>query len=128
MIKYTTNLEDITKEDLTGFFVDWQKPLTCRQHHTILENSEFIVLAIDADRNKVVGFINALSDRINFAFIPMLEVLPEYQHQGIGTKLVEIMLQQLEHINCIDLMCDADVQAFYKRFGMVKSTGMILRK
>ncbi len=128
MIKYTTNLEGIKKKELTGFFVGWRKPLTIEQFHKILQNSEYIVVAYEADEKRVVGFINALSDEVNFAFIPMLEVLPDYQHQGIGTKLVEKMLEELEHINCIDLMCDTDTQSFYKKFGLIKSSGMILRK
>jgi N-acetylglutamate synthase-like GNAT family acetyltransferase len=67
------------------------------------------VLAYDTEKSKVVGFINAISDRVHFAFIPMLEVLPEYRHRGIGSNLVKTMLKRLEDITCIDLMCDTDM-------------------
>ena len=58
----------------------------------------------------------------------MLEVLPEYQHQSIEITLVAKMLYLLKHINCIDLMCDAELQGFYEQVGMVRSQGMIIRR
>jgi len=94
----------------------------------ILQNSYRFVLAIDIETNMVVGFINALSDKIQFAFIPMLEVLPDYQNKGIGTKLMEILLSKLVHIDCIDLTCDPEKQSFYERFNMLKSHGMVIRR
>ncbi len=128
MITYKTDLQGIKKSDLKGFFVGWKNPLSKKQHYQILKNSSYIVLAYDTDKEKVVGFINAISDNISFAFIPMLEVLPEYQNNGIGTELMERMLLQLKDIDNIDLTCDPELQDFYKKFGMIESTGMIIRK
>lgn len=128
MIEYRTLLDGIAKDGFQGFFVGWKHPLSSEQLYKALQNSEYIVIAYDANKKRPIGYINALSDEVNFAFIPMLEVLPEYQHQGIGSELVRKMLRQLEHINCIDLTCDPELQVFYKRFGMIESRGMILRK
>jgi len=128
MIKYLTSLDGITSKQLQGFFVGWTNPLTPEQHYKILQNSEYVVLAYDSEEKLVVGFINALSDQINFAFIPMLEVLPEYQNRGIGKKLMEKMINILDYITCIDLTCDKEMQSFYEKFGMLKSHGMVFRK
>lgn len=128
MIKYYTNLNNITEKDLEGFFVGWKAPLTCEQHYQILDNSSYIVLAYDTTEKRVVGFVNALSDEVNFAFIPMIEVLPEFQNKGIGTELFKRVLKQLDGISSIDLTCDLKLQDFYKRFDMMKSNGMIIRK
>lgn len=128
MIKYQTTLDGISEEQLQGFFVGWQKPLSASQHLEVLHNSAHVMLAYDSDLNKVVGFINALSDQVNFAFIPMLEVLPTHQGQGIGRKLLQLMLTELEHITCIDLTCDAGMQSWYAQFGMLQSHGMVMRK
>lgn len=128
MIEFRTSLDGIGPEHLKGFLVGWKKPLTPEQHYTILTNSSFFVLAYDTEKSKVAGFINALSDGVHFAFIPMLEVLPEYRQRGIGTRLFEIMLKQLENITCIDLTCDIQMQSFYERFGMLKSHSMVFRK
>ncbi|MFP4462162.1 MAG: GNAT family N-acetyltransferase [Thermotogota bacterium] len=128
MIIYQKDLNNISKNQLQGFFVGWSSPLTTTQHFKILENSQYFVLAVDQDTSQVIGFVNALSDHVNFAFIPMLEVLPNYQNKGIGTKLMATMLEQLSMITCVDLTCDQDLQDFYQRFSMLRSHGMILRK
>ena len=113
---------------LEGFCDGWKKPLSPLQLREVIANSTYKVLAIDASKKKAVGIITALSDNVNWAFIPYLEVLPEYQKQGIGTELMKRMLTQLAHITCIDLTFDLEVQPFYERFGMLKSEGMVIRR
>ncbi len=125
-IQYQTDLEGICAEHLAHFCVGWQHPICGNEMYTILENSYSIVLAKDG--NRVIGFINALSDGLKFAFIPMLEVLPEYQKRGIGTKLFNILLKSLGDIPNIDLTCEETLQRYYERFGMLKSYGMVFRK
>ncbi len=127
-IKYIISLNKIDKEQLNGFFVGWKAPLTTEEHYNILKNSQYKILAVNMESNMVIGFINALSDKINFAFIPMLEVLPEFQNKGIGKELIRRMLKKLEYINCIDLTCDIRLQGFYSQFGMIESRGMVIRK
>jgi len=128
MIEYRTNLDGILPDDLKGFSVGWRNPLSCSQLHTLLRSSSHFVLAYDTETNRVVGLVNALSDGVNFAFIPMLEVLPDYQTRGIGSELMRRILHLLHRISCIDLTCDPSVQGFYKRFGMLASHGMVIRK
>jgi predicted N-acetyltransferase YhbS len=67
----------------------------------------------------VVGFITAISDGVLSAYIPLLEVLKPYQGQGIGGRLVQRMLDQLNGYYMIDLLCDPELESFYARFGMV---------
>jgi ribosomal protein S18 acetylase RimI-like enzyme len=112
---------------LKGFFQEWKKPHTPEDHLKILENSDHIVLAFDADTHRVVGFITALTDKVQSAFIPLLEVLPDYRKQGIGTALVSKMLKKLKGIPAIDLTCDAELRKFYAKFGMFPSAGMVIR-
>ena len=95
MIKYQTDTENITPEMLTGFFVGWPNPPDSETHLKILLNSSHIVVAIDDLTNRVVGFINAVSDNFHAAYIPLLEVVPEYQKKGIGGELVKRMLTML---------------------------------
>ncbi|MCR8641999.1 GNAT family N-acetyltransferase [Paenibacillus sp. N1-5-1-14] len=93
----------------------------------MLKNSTYIVLAYDQDRSKVVGFINAISDKVLSAYIPLLEVIPDYKNQRIGTQLVEKMLEQLNEYYMIDLLCDIKLQDYYMNKGMIKATGMMKR-
>ena len=126
MIWYTNDINKITVQNLQGFFVGWAKPPTSEQHYDHLSNCAFFVAALDKER--VVGFISALSDRVGCAYIPLIEVLPDYQKQGIGTELMRRMLEILKDISNIDLMCDENVQSFYERFGMKKLSGMGIRR
>jgi len=126
MIRYTDSVGGITSEALCGFFVGWRTPRTPEEHLRILEGSDHVVIAIDDDR--VIGFVTALSDGVQAAFIPLLEVLPEYQKRGIGTELVRRMLERLASIPCVDLTCDPKIQPFYARFGMHPAVGMIVRR
>lgn len=127
MIEYLETTDGIDPEMLQGFFVGWKTPHTIDTHLEILEKSAFIVVAFDTDMGKVVGFITAISDLVQAAFIPLLEVLPEYQNQGIGKTLVTRMLEKLKHIYAIDLMCDQNLQGFYQKLGMMPSVGMVIR-
>lgn len=126
-IKYSNSIENINSGMLKGFFRGWKKPFDPNTHYKILLNSSYVVLAIDEDDKKVVGFINCLTDDIQCAFIPLLEVLPEYRNQGIGSELVKRMFELIKKIYAVDLICDKEIQTFYKKFGMIESTGMMIR-
>ena len=106
---YTDSTEDITPEMLKGFFQGWKNPPTPETHLRVLQNSAHIVLAVDADAGRVVGFITALTDGLQSAFIPLLEVLPEHQRHGIGTELVSRMLKKLEGIHDEDFVKSSDI-------------------
>jgi GNAT superfamily N-acetyltransferase len=127
VIEYVTALDGIAADMLSGFFVGWPNPPSPETHLAILRNSAFAVLAIDREAEHVVGFITAISDGVLSAYIPLLEVLPDYQGQGIGTELVKCMLAQCAGLYMVDTTCDPDVQRFYERCGMRASTGAMLR-
>ncbi|HEY3474485.1 MAG TPA: GNAT family N-acetyltransferase [Anaerolineales bacterium] len=127
MITFTSSLTGVTGNHLKGgFFAGWPNPPSPDAHYQILVNSAEIVLARIAD-GTVVGFITAISDGISCAYIPHLEVLQEYQGQGIGSELVRRMLTKLRHLYMIDLVCNPDLQPFYERLGMRPVVGMVLR-
>ena len=127
MIRYTDELEGISADQLHGgFFVGWPNPPSAETHLNILQSSYAIVLALDTT-NQVVGFINAISDGVLSAYIPLLEVLPEYERQGIGSELTRRMLARLSDLYMVDLLCDDDLQPFYARLGLTPATGMLMR-
>ncbi|WP_108670991.1 GNAT family N-acetyltransferase [Peribacillus acanthi] len=124
---YTVSLQGIKSCQLKGFFVGWPNPPQPKTHLKLLKSSHRVVLALDETTNQVVGFITAISDGVLSAYIPLLEVLPEYQNQGVGAQLVKIMLQELNDIYMIDLLCDEHLQSYYAKLGMMKSHGMLIR-
>lgn len=127
MIEYRDTVDGLTPQMMTGFFRGWRKPRSSEDHLRILQNSDHILLALDTETGRVVGFITALTDGVQSAFIPLLEVLPAYQRQGIGSTLLTGMLETLKGIPAIDLTCDPRMRKFYSKYGMIPSTGMIVR-
>jgi ribosomal protein S18 acetylase RimI-like enzyme len=128
MIRYTSSLDGIHTEMLEGFFVGWRSPRTPEEHLAILARSDLIVLAIDTETDRIVGFVTALTDGMQAAFVPLIEILPEFQGRGIGSELMRRMLDALGSIPCVDLTCDPELRPFYRKFGMIPSVGMILRR
>nr|WP_206186502.1 GNAT family N-acetyltransferase [Thermoflavimicrobium daqui] len=127
-MRYTKSLEGITSEMLDGgFFVGWPNPPSPVAHYEILENAYRIVLAIDDSTNKVIGFINSISDGVLTTYIPLLEVLPEYQGKGIGKRLVNTLVEDLNEMYMIDILCAPDVQEFYTKLGFETAQGVAMR-
>ena len=117
-IKYTNDMSVISADMLEGgFFVGWPNPPDAATHLRILRSSYRAYTAIDGTTGKVVGFINAVSDGVLSAYIPLLEVLPQYQGRGIGGALVEHMLADLGGFYMIDIACDEEVAPFYAKYG-----------
>ncbi|MBK7143298.1 MAG: GNAT family N-acetyltransferase [bacterium] len=127
MIRYRIDCIALSSSQLTGFFVGWPNPPSPETHLRILQQSDYVVLAIDDETNQVVGFVTAISDKILSAYIPLLEVLPEYQFRGIGRELMERMLTQLDGLYMIDLTCDPNLQKGYRQLGFQKMTAMMIR-
>jgi len=126
-MNYKNSLDGISSDMLKGFFVDWPNPPNLQTHLILLKKSSKVIIAIDDRTNQVVGFITAISDGVLSAYIPFLEVLPEYKNNGIGKELVDRMLKELDDIYMIDLCCDDDLISYYDKFGMTKTNGMVLR-
>ena len=124
-INYTNKIESINPAQLKGFFVGWPSHPEPETHLEILRGSYATWLALD--QNKCVGFINALSDSVFYAFIPLLEVLPDYQGNGIGTELANRMFETLKDMYAIDVVCDESIAPFYERLGLSRRIGMIQR-
>lgn len=127
MITYLDSAEGISPNQLYGFFVGWPSSPDAETHLRLLQQSGAVVLAIEEATGQVIGFITAITDGVLSAYIPLLEVLPDWQGQGIGQELVRRMLNHLRDLYMIDLLCDEDVQPFYERLGFMRSQGMIIR-
>ena len=152
MVRYVDSLDGIRLDMLHGFFEGWRRRVSPEEHFEILRGSDHVVLALanadlpdgatldaGAERgadarpdaagvDRVVGFVTAIGDGVLTAYIPLLEVLPDYRGQGIGTELARRLLHKLNGLYMVDVMCDPDVQPFYARLGMLPSTGMMIRR
>jgi GNAT superfamily N-acetyltransferase len=127
-IRYTSSTEGIRANQLRGFFVGWPDPPSPETHRRLLAASDEVVLAFDDEADRVVGFITALSDRIVSAYIPLLEVLPDYQKQDIAAELVRRMLTKLDDVSTIDLVADPELKRLYEELGFERATAMTIRR
>lgn len=127
-LTYTRDVENLKPEQLTGFFVGWPHPPTSEQLFQLLNASPHRWVAFDPETDRVAGYITGLTDNVLFAYISSLEVRPEYQHRGIGQELVRRMLDEFRHVYAVDLVCDANVQPFYARCGMLPCQSMVVRR
>lgn len=125
-VSYRESAADLRASALPGgFFEGWTAAPTADEHLELLRNSSHVSIAVDEGR--VVGFVNALSDGVLAAYIPLLEVLPEYRGQGISTELIRRLLDLAGPLYMVDVMCDADVVPFYERLGFHPAAGAVIR-
>ena len=115
-ITYQHSAADVTERELAGFFVGWPRQPSDEQRGRVLQAAHEVVIARD-EHGTLVGFVTAITDGVFAAFIPLVEVLPDFQRRGIGSALVERMLDRLRECYSIDLVCDDDVAPFYERLG-----------
>lgn len=125
MIQYTLNINILDELNVDGFFVGWPNPPSNETFKKSLRGSYKIVLAYE--NKKLVGFINSISDGVLSAYIPLLEVLPDYQNKGIGKELVNKLKAELSNLYMLDLLCDENLIPYYKGLGMKPAQGVYLR-
>ncbi|WP_434726037.1 GNAT family N-acetyltransferase [Trueperella pyogenes] len=125
MIVYRSEVGAASPEQISGFFVGWPSPPTAEKLVDVMDSSFRRVWAFDGER--VVGYVNAISDGVLAAFIPWLEVHPDYRGQGIGTELMKHIVAQLGGVYSIDLVCDGELTKYYERLGFMPLAGMGMR-
>ena len=127
-IQFKNTNDGLRGYNVGNFFAEWPEKPNKEVLLKTIEGSDYVVLAIDTDTHSIIGYITAISDGVMSAYIPFLEVDAAYQKMGIGHKLVNLILEQLDHLYMIDLICDKNLAGFYKEAGMESWHGMIKRK
>ena len=127
-IFYSSDLSSVTSDALEGFFEGWTIRPTSDTLLRLLNASPVRVLAMDSTNGKCIGYVTALTDGVLFGYVSSLEVLPEYQGRGIGKSLMGRVLDQLQDLYAVDLVCDEDVQPFYEKCGLKRCFSMVVRR
>lgn len=91
------------------------------------EHSLKIIGAYDED--KLVGIIRVVGDGYSIIYIQDILVLPEYQHQGIGTLLIKNVLDDYAQVYQKVLLTDdtEKTKEFYQSVGFTMDTDMDCR-
>lgn len=128
MIEFTSDLGAITVDQIQGpFFAGWPDPPSPERHLEILRGSAHVALAVHEPDGRVVGFANAITDGGYMAFIPLVEVVASFQGRGIGSDLVRRLLDDLSDYYAVDVMCDPELQPFYRHLGFQPGAGAMWR-
>lgn len=91
------------------------------EHPEMLKNAyagSRCILAAYEDE-KLVGIVRAVGDGSSILFIQDILVCPVYQRRGIGTALMQALLERYSHVYQIELATDNTEKtiAFYKSLG-----------
>lgn len=111
MIKYSNEIK-FNKSDLSNLFlsVGWNSGKYPNKLYNSILNSDFYYFAYDD--NNLIGLISALSDKSINLFITYLLVHPDYQKNGIGTKLLN-KISNIEGFNRVILISEKEKENFY---------------
>jgi GNAT superfamily N-acetyltransferase len=87
--------------------------------HKALVNSHALVTAWDGEQ--LVGLGNAISDGHLVVYYPHLLVLPEYQGQGIGGQLMQMLIARYQGFHQQMLAADGRAIEFYRKCGFERA-------
>ena len=122
MIRYIEN-PSVTLEEVLPLYeaVGWTNYTTKEAY----KNSLHIFGAFN-EEGKLIGVLRAVGDGASILFIQDILVYPEYQHQGIGTKLLQQTLEKYKNVYQIQLATDDSTKtvSFYESNGFTSLTSL----
>jgi ribosomal protein S18 acetylase RimI-like enzyme len=85
------------------------------------ENSLLVITVWEDDR--LIGVIRVVGDGYSIIYIQDIIVLEEYQHRGIGTKLLTEVMNKYIHVYQKVLLTENELKtrAFYEKMGFSSS-------
>ena len=113
---------DFDLEEITGLYqaVGWTN-YTARAGmlREAYERSLCVLGAYLGDR--LIGILRAVGDGVSIVLIQDLLVLPEYQRQGAGTKLLHTLMDRYKTVYQMELLTDdtEKTASFYRSAGFV---------
>lgn len=115
------DIHNFNKNDLQELFlsVEWSSGHYPEKLVSAMKNFETVYTAWDNDR--LIGLICAMDDGVMTAYIHYLLVNPDYQHLGIGKRLVEKMKDKYKDYLRIVIVAYNDEVGFYKSCGFEKA-------
>ncbi len=103
----------------------WAKNRSEQNIELLLKNiGPFVAIK---DHDLLIGFGRAITDNVYRAMLDDIVVDSRYRNQGIGTRIVEELLNQLAGVEHVFLNTKPDLEVFYGSFGFLKSKGLTMK-
>jgi GNAT superfamily N-acetyltransferase len=105
----------------------WGKWPTVEQLETGFSNS-LLIGAYTDDAIGLHGFARIVSDKATFSAVTDLYVYPQYRRQGIGTKIMQAVVEHEHVARTICILHTRDAGKFYEKFGFRHLGGSVYQR
>ena len=112
---------EINKQDVIEIYEanNWSSAQKPKQLIQALLNSHSLITAWH--EHKLIGLGNAISDGHLVVYYPHLIIHPDYQHLGIGKKILEKFQEKYSDFHQQILVADGEAIRFYEKNGFEKA-------
>ena len=118
----------VTLEDVLPLYeaVGWTNYTTKPEMLEVAYKNSLHIIGAFNDDEKLIGVLRGVGDGASILFIQDILVYPEYQHQGIGTKLLQQTLEKHKNVYQIQLATDDSKKtvSFYESNGFTSLTSL----
>jgi len=97
----------------------WSSAKKPQALHQALLNSHSLISAWDDE--SLIGIGNAISDGFLVVYYPHLLVHLDYQGQGIGRKIAEMLTERYQGMHMQMLVAEHEAIAFYEKCGFTRA-------
>lgn len=124
------SVDDSRRDELVALFQSewWTAARTRQDVERMLAGSDVVVGLVDSASDRLVGFARAITDRALLAVVLDVIVAPDARGTGLGARLMDELLArpELADVDSIELVCQPELIAFYRRWGFTDSVGRSL--
>jgi len=124
------SVDDYRRDGLVALFQSawWTAGRTRQDVERMLGGSDVVVGLVDSASDRLVGFARAITDRTFLAVVLDVIVAPDDRGTGSGARLMDELLArpELADVDSIELVCQPELIAFYRRWGFTDSVGRSL--
>ena len=118
----------VTLEDVLPLYeaVGWTNYTTKPEMLEVAYKNSLHIIGAFNDDEKLIGVLRGVGDGASILFIQDILVYPEYQHQGIGTALLQKTLEKYKDVYQIQLATDDSTKtvSFYESNGFTSLTSL----
>jgi GNAT superfamily N-acetyltransferase len=97
----------------------WARDRAASDVRRMLEATDLVFALIDRGADRLVGFARVLTDGVYRAFVYDVVVDDGYRDRGLGRMLMDAIVAhpRLAQVELIELACQPELVAFYRRCG-----------